>query len=228
MKKKILVVDIGGTHVKLMISHSDRRKFDSGPKLLPKELVSQIQQMTKDWDYDAISIGFPAVVRNGRIATDPKNLAPGWINWNFKKSLGKPTHVINDAAMQALGSYRRGRTLFLGLGTGLGSALVWSKNLMPLELNDLPYEGGRIEEYLGKSGLERLGKKKWMRHVVFCAKQLKRSFIADHLVLGGGNSKQFVRLPAGLEAGDNRNVYLGGIRIWETDARTGRPKWTVI
>jgi polyphosphate glucokinase len=228
MKKKILVVDIGGTHVKLMISPSERRKFDSGRKLRPKELVSQIREMTKDWNYDAISIGFPAVVRNGRIETDPKNLAPGWINWNFKKSLGKPTHVINDAAMQALGSYRRGRTLFLGLGTGLGSALVWSKNLMPLELNDLPYEGGRIEEYLGKSGLERLGKREWKRHVLFCAKHLKRSFIADHLVLGGGNARQFDKLPAGIEPGDNRNVYLGGIRIWETDSRTGRPKWTVI
>jgi polyphosphate glucokinase len=228
MKKRILVVDIGGTHVKLMISHTERRKFDSGLKLSPRQLVSQIKKNTGDWKYDAVSIGFPAVVRNGQIQTEPKNLAPGWIGWDFKKSLGKPTRIVNDAAMQALGSYRSGRMLFLGLGTGLGSALVWQKNLMPLELNDLPYEGGRIEEYLGKAGLERLGKREWKRHVLFCAKRLRLSFIASHLVLGGGNSKQFDTLPAGIEPGDNRNVYLGGVRLWETDARTGRPKWTVI
>ena len=228
MKKRILVVDIGGTHVKLMISHSERRKFDSGRKLAPKDMVSQIRRTAEDWKYDAISIGFPAVVKNGRIQTEPKNLAPGWINWDFKKSLGKPTRIVNDAAMQALGSFRRGRMLFLGLGTGLGSALVWPGNLMPLELNDLPYEGGRIEEYLGKAGLERLGKKEWKRHVLFCVKRLRLSFVADHLVLGGGNSKQFDTLPAGIEPGDNRNVYLGGVRMWETDPKTRRPKWNVL
>jgi polyphosphate glucokinase len=228
MKKRILVVDIGGTHVKLMISHSERRKFDSGLKLSPRQLVSQIKKNTADWKYDVISIGFPAVVRNGRIQTEPKNLAPGWVSWDFKKSLGKPTLVVNDAAMQALGSYRNGRTLFLGLGTGLGSALVWHKSLMPLELNDLPYGGGRIEEYLGKAGLERLGKKEWKRHVLFCAKRLRLSFIADHLVLGGGNAKQFDKLPDGIEPGDNRNVYLGGVRLWETDSKTRRPKWSIL
>jgi predicted NBD/HSP70 family sugar kinase len=228
MKKKILVVDIGGTHVKLMISHSERRKFDTGPKLPPKELVSLIRKTAEGWKYDAISIGFPAVVRNGRIVTEPKNLAQGWVNWNLQKSLGKPTRVVNDAAMQALGSYRRGRMLFLGLGTGLGSALVWEKTLMPLELNQIPYEGGRIEAYLGKAGLERLGKKKWMRHVLFCAEQLRLSFIADHLVLGGGNAKQFDTLPDNIEPGDNRNVYLGGLRMWETDPKTRRPKWNLL
>jgi polyphosphate glucokinase len=228
MKKRILVVDIGGTHVKLMISPTERRKFDSGLKLSPRQLVSQIRKNTADWKYDVISIGFPAVVRNGRIQTEPKNLAPGWVSWDFKKSLGKPTLVVNDAAMQALGSYRNGRTLFLGLGTGLGSALVWHKTLMPLELNDLPYEGGRIEEYLGKAGLERLGKKEWKRHVLFCANRLRLSFIADHLVLGGGNAKQFDKLPDGIEPGDNRNVYLGGVRLWETDSKTRRPKWSIL
>lgn len=159
---------------------------------------------------------------------DPKHLASGWVGWNFAKSLGKPTRVLNDAAMQALGSYRSGRMLFLGLGTGLGSALVWPKNLMPLELGDLPYEGTIIEEYLGKPGLELLGKKEWMRHVLFCLKQLKLSFIADYIVLGGGNAKQFDTLPKGIEQGHNRNAYLGGCRMWETDPRTRRPKWNVI
>jgi polyphosphate glucokinase len=228
MKKRILVVDIGGTHVKLQISRSDRRKFDSGTKLSPRELVSQIKKTAQGWNYDAISIGFPSVVRKGRIVKDPKHLAPGWVDWNFNKSLGKPTRVLNDAAMQALGSYRRGRMLFLGLGTGLGSALVWKGNLLPLELGDLPYEGGIIEQVLGKPGLDRLGKKKWKREVLFCLKYLKLSFIADYVVLGGGNAKQFDTLPDGIVPGDNRNVYLGGLRMWETDPKTRRPKWTVL
>jgi hypothetical protein len=227
-KKRILVVDIGGTHVKLQISRGDRRKFDSGTKLSPRQLVSQIKKTAKGWNYDAISIGFPSVVRNGRIVKEPKHLAQGWVGWDFNKSLGKPTRVLNDAAMQALGSYRGGRVLFLGLGTGLGSALVWNRNLMPLELGDLPYEGGIIEQVLGKPGLDRLGKKEWKRQVRFCLKYLKLSFIADYIVLGGGNAKQFDTLPDGIEPGDNRNVYLGGLRMWETDPKTRRPKWNVI
>jgi hypothetical protein len=227
-KKRILVVDIGGTHVKLQISRDDRRKFDSGMNLSPRKLVSQIKTTAKGWNYDAISIGFPSVVRNGRIVKEPKHLATGWIDWDFNKSLGKPTRVLNDAAMQALGSYRSGRMLFLGLGTGLGSALVWNRNLMPLELGDLPYEGGIIENVLGKPGLDRLGKKAWKREVLFCLKYLKLSFIADYIVLGGGNARQFDTLPEGIEPGDNSNVCLGGLRMWETDPKTRRPKWNVI
>ncbi|HYJ05940.1 MAG TPA: ROK family protein [Chthoniobacterales bacterium] len=228
MKKKILVIDIGGTHVKLMISRTEKRKFDSGPKLSPRQLIAQVKKTAEGWKYDAISIGFPAPVHKGRIMKNPKHLAPGWVGWNFAKSFGKPTRVMNDAAMQALGSYKKGRMLFLGLGTGLGSALVWPKNLLPLELGDLPYEGGIIEAYLGKPGLERLGKKEWMRHVLFCLKQLKLSFIADYVVVGGGNAKQFDSFPEGIEAGHNRNAYAGGLRMWDTDPRTGRPKWNVI
>jgi hypothetical protein len=228
MKKKILVIDIGGTHVKLMISRSEKRKFDSGTKLSPRQLISQVKKTAEGWKYDAISIGFPSPVKKGRIVKDPKHLAPGWVGWNFGKSFGKPTRVMNDAAMQALGSYKNGRMLFLGLGTGLGSALVWPNHLLPLELGDLPYEGGIIEAYLGKPGLERLGKKEWMRHVLFCLKQLKLSLIADYVVVGGGNAKQFDSFPEGIEAGHNRNAYAGGLRMWETDPRTRRPKWNVI
>ncbi len=228
MKKNVLVVDIGGTHVKLMISRKETRKFDSGMTLSPKELVSQIKANTGDWKYDAISIGFPSVVRNQQIVKAPKHLAPGWVGWNFGKSLGKPTRVLNDAAMQALGSYRGGRMLFLGLGTGLGSALVWEKNLLPLELGDLPYEGTIIEKYLGKVGFNRLGKKKWKRHVLYCLKYLKLSFIADYVVVGGGLVKEFDSLPEGMEPGDNKNVYLGGVRLWETDPRTRRQKWNIL
>jgi hypothetical protein len=228
MKKNILVVDIGGTHVKLMISRKETRKFDSGMKLSPKELVSQIRKHSAGWKYDAISIGFPSVVRNQRVVKEPKHLATGWAGCDFGRSLGKPTRLLNDAAMQALGSYRGGRMLFLGLGTGLGSTLVWEKNLLPLELGDLPYEGDRIEKVLGKVGFDRLGKKKWKREVLFCVKQLKLSFIADYVVVGGGLVKEFDALPEGMEPGDNKNVYLGGVRLWESDRKTRRQKWTIL
>ena len=226
--KKVLVIDIGGTNVKLMISRREKRKFDSGPKLSPRQLIAQVKKTAEDWTYDVISIGFPAPVQNGRIMKDPKHLAKGWIGYNFKKSLGKPTRVINDAAMQALGSYRGGRMLFLGLGTGLGSTLVWQKNVLPLELGDLPYEGDIIEDVLGKPGLECLGKKVWEREVLFCVTQLKLSFVADYVMLGGGNAKLLSRLPNGMELGHNRNAYLGGCRMWEKELRTRKPKWNVI
>ena len=228
MKKNVLVVDIGGTHVKLMISRKETRKFDSGMKLSPKELVVQIRENAAGWKYNAVSLGFPSVVRQGRIVKEAKHLAPGWIGLNIKKSLGKPTRVINDASMQALGSYRGGRMLFLGLGTGLGSALLWNRNLLPLELGDLPYEGGRIEDIVGKRGFDRLGKKAWRREVVFCLRHLKLSFIADYIVLGGGLVHEFNTLPDGVRPGDNRNSYLGGVRLWETDPRTRRPKWNIL
>lgn len=226
--RKVLVIDIGGTAVKLMISRREKRKFESGMRLSPRQLVSQIKKNADGWNYSAISIGFPSVVLNGRITRDPKHLAPGWVGWDFKKALGKPVRIMNDAAMQALGSYRGGRMLFLGLGTGLGSALVWHRNLMPLELGDLPYEGGLIEDVLGKPGLESLGKKMWEREVHFCIEHLKLSFIADYVMLGGGNAKLLSKLPDGVELGHNRNAYLGGVRMWETDLRTKRAKWTVI
>jgi hypothetical protein len=228
MKKIILVIDIGGTHVKLMISRREKRKFDSGLKLSPRQLIADVKKTAEGWSYDAISIGFPAPVQKGRIMKDPKHLAKGWIGYNFNKSLGKPTRVLNDAAMQALGSYRGGRMLFLGLGTGLGSTLVWQRNVLPLELGDLPYEGGIIEDVLGKPGLEALGKKMWEREVLFCLEQLKLSFIADYVMLGGGNAKILSQLPDGVELGHNRNAYLGGCRMWEAEAGSKRPKWNII
>ena len=226
--KKILVVDIGGTHVKLMISAREKRKFESGMKLSPKQLVANIKKTAEGWSYDAISIGFPSVVRNGKIVKEAKHLAPGWIGWNFTKTLGKPTRVINDAAMQALGSYHGGRMLFLGLGTGLGSALVWQKNLMPLELGDLPYDNGIIEARVGKSGLEQIGRKEWEREVKFIVAKLKLSFIADYVVLGGGNSKLFDTPLPGTELGSNRHAYRGGCRLWETTPLARRPNWNII
>lgn len=229
MKKKILVIDVGGTHVKLMISRAKKRKFKSGPKMTPREMVSQIKSELTGWKYDAISIGFPAPVRDGRILTEPKHLGKGWLRFNFEKAFGKPVRIINDAAMQALGSYRSGRMLFLGLGTGLGSALVLDNIVLPLELGDLPYRNRQIiEDYLGKPGIAELGLKEWERDVTRAVEQLKKSLIADYVVLGGGNAKKLHVLPDGTELGHNRNAFLGGERLWQTDPRTRRPKWNII
>jgi ROK family len=228
-KKKILVIDIGGTHVKLMISRREKRKFNSGPRMTPRQMVAKIKESVVGWTFDAVSIGFPAPVRHGRILRDPKHLGKGWAGFDFHKALGKPVHMINDAAMQALGSYHGGRMLFLGLGTGLGSAMAWSKTLVPLELGDLPYRDGKIiEQFLGKPGLMRLGLRRWKSEVKHAVQQLKKSFIADYVVLGGGNAKRFTSLPAGIEPGQNRNAYLGGVRLWEIDSRTRQKKWRVI
>jgi len=227
--RNILVIDIGGSNVKLMISHKERRKFPSGPKLSPKQMVAAIKKTVVDWKFDAISVGFPAPVRNGEIVKDPKHLAGGWVGWQFGKSLGKPVRVINDAALQALGSYHGGRMLFLGLGTGLGSALIWERNVLSLELGDLPYPGkAKIEDWLGEGGLEELGKKTWRREVLAAIVQLKLAFIADHVVVGGGNAKQLDGLPDRVELGNNRNAFLGGCRLWQVDPRTRRPRWRII
>jgi hypothetical protein len=228
--KKILVIDVGGSNVKMMISQEEkRRKFPSGPKLGPKEAIAQIKESTEDWSYEAVAIGFPAPVRDGKIMTDPKHLGKGWAGFDFAKALGKPVLVINDAALQALGSYRGGgRMLFLGLGTGLGSALVWKEHVLPLELGGLPFGDGIIEDWLGDEGMQQLGKKEWQRETLHAIEHLKLAVIADYVVLGGGNAKILEKLPDGFELGHNRNAYLGGIRIWETDPETKRPRWSIM
>ena len=211
MKKRILVIDVGGTNVKMMISRARRRKFRSGPKLTPREMISQIKFEVEGWKFDAVSIGFPAPVRDGRILAEPKHLGKGWVRFNFEKALGK---------------YRGGRMLFLGLGTGLGSTLVLRDTVLPLELGDLPYcEDFVIEDFLGELGLDELGEKEWQRDTMQAVAQLKKSFIADYVVLGGGNAKKLKELPAGAELGHNRNAFLGGVRLWQVDPRARRPKW---
>jgi hypothetical protein len=228
MRKRILVIDIGGTHVKLMMSRAKKRKFKSGPKLTPREMVKQIKVEIERWKYDAISIGFPSPVRDGRILYEPKHLGKGWVGFNFEKALGKPVRIVNDAALQALGSYHGGRMLFLGLGTGLGSTLVLRDMVFPLELGDLPYCDDRIiEDFLGKPGIAEFGEKEWERLVMGAVAQLKKSFIADYVVLGGGSTKKLSELPEGAEQGYNRNAYLGGVRLWQTDPGTRRPKWQI-
>ena len=229
--KKILVVDVGGSNVKLMISASaKRRKFESGPRLTPAQAVTKIKQATKDWKYEAVAIGVPAPVRGGKVAKDPKHLGKGWAGFDFAKALGKPTRVINDAALQALGSYHGGgRMLFLGLGTGLGSALVWKDHVLPLEFGDLPYQDEYIiEDWLGDEGLEQIGRKNWLRETNYAIQQLKLSVVADYVVLGGGNARLLEDLPEGVELGHNRKVYPGGVRLWETDPKTKRPRWRIM
>ena len=212
-----------------MISRAERRKFKSGGKLTPREMVAQIKPLVADWKFDAISIGFPSPVRNSKIVSEPKHLSKGWVRFDFQKALGKPVRIINDAAMQALGSYRGRRMLFLGLGTGLGSALVWDNYVLPLELGDLPYrDGSIIEDYVGNAGQARLGEKAWPRDVQYALVQLKKSLIADYVVLGGGNAKDLSEIPKGIELGHNRNAFLGGVRLWQIDSRTRRPKWQVL
>jgi polyphosphate glucokinase len=229
MKRKILVVDIGGTHVKLLMSRRVEREFVSGSRMGPAEFVDRLKQSVRGWNFDVASIGFPAPMRNSRIIRDPKHLGKGWIHFNFARALGIPVRVVNDAAMQALGSYYGGRMLFLGLGTGLGAALVWDKILMPLELGDLPYPDGHIiENYLGIPGLKSLGEKKWKREVIYAVAQLKKSFIADYVVLGGGLVHRFRRLPKGVEHGRNENALPGGIRLWETKRNSREVKWRVL
>ena len=229
MKKQILVIDIGGSNLKAMISRWQRRKFKSGPKLTPREMVAQTKEEVQGWKFDAISIGFPAPVRDGRIIEEPKHLGKGWVRFNFEKAFGKPVRIVNDAAMQALGSYRGGRMLFLGLGTGLGSTLVLRDMVLPLELGDLPYRDDRvIEDFLGKPGMAELGEKEWERQVRLAVAQLKKALIADYVVLGGGNVKKLRELPEGAELGHNRNAFLGGVRLWQVDPRRRRPRWKIV
>jgi len=230
MKRKVLVVDIGGTQVKLLMSPLVRRSFASGSRMRPKKMVAKFKETVRGWKFDVVSIGFPAPVRRGRITRDPKHLGKGWAGFDFARALGKPARVINDAAMQALGSYHGGgRMLFLGLGTGLGSALVWERTLLPLELGDLPYlEDEIIENYLGVPGVALLGEKKWKREVIYAVTQLRRSFIADYVVLGGGNVRRFDTFPKGIEPGRNENAFLGGKRLWETKERVRELEWRVL
>jgi hypothetical protein len=229
MKRRVLVVDVGGTWVKLLMSPRIEREFVSGMRMKPKEFLANFQETVRGWKFDVASIGFPAPVRNGRIVSQPKHLGKRWVSFNFARALGKPVRLINDAAMQALGSYRGGRMLFLGLGTGLGSALVWETTVLPLELGDLPYPHGKIiENYLGIPGLALLGQKKWKREVMYAVAQLRKCFIADYVVLGGGLVHHFSRLPNAIERGRNENAFLGGKRLWETKPHSRELKWRLL
>jgi polyphosphate glucokinase len=217
LHKKILVVDVGGTHVKLLASgQKDPVNIDSGPKMTAAKMVKAVRKVTAGWDYSGVSIGYPGPVIHGHPLSEPHNLGRGWVGFDFKKAFGRPVKILNDAAMQALGIYKSGRMLFLGLGTGLGSAMIVDGVLEPMEVAHLPYKKGRtFEDYLGLRGLQRLGKKRWRRHVAKVVEELKNALEADYVVLGGGNAKLLKKLPPGSRLGDNSTAFTGGFRLWE-------------
>jgi predicted NBD/HSP70 family sugar kinase len=219
--KKVLVVDIGGTHVKALAS--GRRaiaKVPSGPELTPRNMVKRVLDATRGWDYDVVSIGYPGPVVRGKITREPVNLGKGWVRFNFERAFDRPVRLINDAAMQALGSYAGRRMLFLGLGTGLGTTLVHEGVVVPLELAHLPYRNGKsYEDYVGDGGLRRLGLEKWRRHVFMVVELFADATIADYVVLGGGNVRLLTKLPPKTRRGNNAHAFRGGFRLWQ-DAAT--------
>ncbi len=214
---KILVVDIGGNNVKLLVSGQQApRKVPSGPALTAARMASSVRKAVAGWKYDAVTIGFPGPVKGGRPAAEPVNLGRGWVRFDYARAFGKPVRVINDAVMQALGSYRGGRMLFLGLGTGLGAALVLEGLVQPLEIAHLPYRSARTyEDFLGKRGLDRMGKKRWRRLVGEIVPRLLHAFQVDEVVLGGGNVKHLKVLPPKTRLGSNVHAFAGGFRLWE-------------
>lgn len=214
--RKVLVIDIGGTNVKLYgPGMREPLKISSGPTLTPKQMVAAVKKATADWKFDVISIGYPGPMVHGKPLRDPYNLGKGWVAFEFRKAFGKPVQIINDAAMQALGSYNGGRMLFLGLGTGLGSAMIADGILEPMELAHLPYKNGKTyEDYVGAAALEKHGKKKWAKRVAEIVEVLKGALQPDYVVLGGGNAKKLPKLPKGCILGKNENAGLGGLRLW--------------
>ena len=225
LDKKILVIDVGGTNVKVLVTgQKESVKIPSGPKMTAREMVKDVRKAASGWEYSAISIGYPGPVIHGHPLCEPHNLGGGWVGFNFKKAFGRPVKIVNDAAMQALGIYKGGRMLFLGLGTGLGSAMIVDGLLEPMEIAHLPYKKGRTyEDYLGIRGLKRLGKKKWRRQVAEVVEQLKNALEADYVVIGGGNAKLLKELPPGARLGDNSTAFTGGFRLWEEPG--GQAKW---
>ena len=221
----VLVVDIGGTHVKVLATgHKVHREFDSGPTLTPKQMIAGVKKVVADWKYEAISIGYPGPVLRNRPVSEPWNLGKGWAGFDFEAAFKCPVKVVNDAAMQALGSYKGGKMLFLGLGTGLGSAMVVDGIVEPMELGHLPYKKATFEDYVGIRGVKKYGREKWRSFVTDVVKRLVGALEPDDVVLGGGNVKKLKGLPSGSRAGDNDNAFLGGFRVWEKTDRGNRSK----
>ncbi len=223
---KVLVIDVGGTHVKILASgQTEPRRVASGPAMDAAQMVREVQALAEGWAFDAVSIGYPGAVRHGAVAAEPHNLGRGWVGFDYALAFGCPVKIVNDAAMQALGSYDqdRGTLLFLGLGTGLGTTLVVDGRLVPLELAHLPYRDATFEDYVGEQALQRDGRRKWRRRVADVVARLQAALLPDDVVLGGGNVRQLKTLPPGCRAGDNANAFIGGFRLWPAAARGSRP-----
>jgi polyphosphate glucokinase len=215
----VLAVDVGGSHVKVLTSkETERRRFKSGPALTAEQMVAGVLKAVDGWDWDVVSVGIPTPVRNDKVVAEPVNLGEGWVDFDYERAFGKPTKVVNDAAMQAVGSYEGGRMLFLGLGTGLGSALIADGVIEPLELGHLPYRKKTFEDYVGERGLEKLGKKKWREAVFETVERLIAAMEPDEVVLGGGGVDELDELPPGCRRGANENAFLGGFRLWDPDS----------
>lgn len=215
---KVLAIDVGGSHVKVLLSGEQTpRKFESGPTMTASEMVKGVKAITKDWKYDVIAMGYPAPVVRNRPVLDPFNMGKGWVGFPYERAFGCPIKIVNDAAMQALGSYKKGRMLFLGLGTGLGTALVVDGHMEPMELGHLPYRKKTYEDYVGLRGLKKRGKKKWRKSVADVVEKLSLALEPDEVVLGGGNVKKLKVLPPHCRAGDNANAFIGGFRLWNLD-----------
>src|SRR3989441_4215887 len=212
----VLVVDVGGSHVKMLATgETERRRFESGPKLTPPQMVDGVRDAATGWEWERVSVGVPAPVLGGRVACDPVNLGKGWAGFEYAAAFGRPTKVVNDAAMQALGSYEGGRMLFLGLGTGLGSAMIVDGILEPMELGHLPFRKATYEDYVGERGFDRLGKKRWRKLVAEVIEDFRAALEPDYVVLGGGNADDLDELPPGVRRGENENAFLGGFRLWD-------------
>lgn len=223
MEQSVLVIDVGGTNVKLrMTGQSKSTKVPSGPELDPHTMVEMVKDATAGWTFDVIAMGFPSPVVHGNILREPVNLGDGWVGFNFDEAFGKPVRISNDATMQALGSYTDGRMFFIGLGTGMGTALVDYGHAISLEVQHLPYKERTYEEYIGDKGLKRDGPERWERRVHRIAEELCDAFVCDYVVLGGGNSKVLTSLPPRARLGDNANAFKGGFRMWETSGESGR------
>ena len=234
---KVLVIDIGGSNVKVLTNEQDdephnnqheRRRMPSGEALTPRVMVEGVKALTQDWPHQAIAIGYPGAVREGRAVAEPHNLGQGWVGFDFERAFGKPVKLINDAAMQALGSHRRGKMLFLGLGTGLGAALVLRGLVLGMELAHLPYRRGTFEDDVGARGLERLGRKKWRERVIDVTQRLQAALVVDEVAIGGGNARLLDELPEGCRIVANSNAFVGGFRLWGESPAPGESKqWTV-
>lgn len=218
--RSILVLDVGGTHVKALVSGLDplqKREFPSGPTLTVERMVAGVLELVQDWQWDVVSVGVPTVVRNGKVVAEPVNLGGGWVGFDLQAALGKPAKVVNDAVMQAIGSYEGGKMLFLGLGTGLGSALIDAGRVEPLELGHLPFRKKTFEDYVGKAAREKHGNKQWRKDVFDVVEQLSRALEPEYVVLGGGDAAELKELPPNARRGDNENAFTGGFRLWDAD-----------